>query len=88
MKTEILVQWNPWWESEKYQANLTKREMLENVKKWVGRKEIVAFIGVRRSGKTSLMHLLIENLTASGVSNKNILFVKCDDERVEKKNLI
>lgn len=86
MKKEILVEWNPWWEKE-LGLTLVERELIKNIEKWLERKEILGFLGVRRSGKTSLMYLLI-NKMGPAISRRNILFIKCDDERVAKENLI
>jgi len=47
----------------------------------------VGILGVRRGGKTSLMYLIINDLLKQ-VNKENILFIKGDDDRVEKKDLI
>ncbi len=86
MNKEILVEWNPHWE-ETAGTKLIERELLKDIEKWLERKEILGFIGVRRSGKTTLMGILISRLS-SKIPPKNILFVKCDDDRVQKENLI
>ena len=51
------------------------------------RPETVASLGVSRSGKTSLLYLLIERLLGDQKA-ENILFIKADDDRVEKKGLV
>jgi len=86
MKPEILTEWNPWW-VQRPGFNLIKRELEEEIIKWVDRKEIIGILGVRRCGKTSLLNLLIGHLLKF-VDPKNILFIKCDDDRVDKNNLI
>lgn len=55
--------------------------------RWLERKEILAFIGVRRSGKTTLLKMLISRLLKEA-GPKNVLFVKCDDDRVERDGMI
>lgn len=87
MKKEILAEWNPWWAHD-VEFGLLDREIVGQVEKWIKRKEIIGFLGARRCGKTSLMHILIKKLFSSGVPKKNVLFIKCDDERVEKERLI
>lgn len=88
MKEEILAEWNPWW-SGHYEVRAVEREMRFGMEPWTGRKEIVALIGVRRSGKTTIIKLLIAGLISSGRADaKNILFIKCDDERVPKDGII
>ncbi len=86
MNREILAEWNPWW-TRKPEFGLLQREILKEVFEWVDRREIVGILGVRRSGKTSLLNLVIEHLLAA-VNPENILFIKCDDDRAEKGNLI
>ncbi len=86
MKDEILAEWNPWW-GRKPDFGLLDRELKKDVMEWVDRKEIVGIIGVRRSGKTSLLYLVIESLL-NYINPRNILFIKCDDDRVEKKDII
>lgn len=86
MKPEILAEWNPWW-SQKVTFNLIGRDMEKDIVKWIERKEIIGVLGVRRSGKTSLLNLIIGHLLDS-VNPKNILFIKCDDDRMDKKNII
>jgi predicted AAA+ superfamily ATPase len=54
MNKEILVEWNPHWKGEAG-PKLIERELLKDIGKWLERKEILGFIGVRRSGKTTFM---------------------------------
>ncbi|KPQ40911.1 MAG: Archaeal ATPase, partial [Candidatus Methanoperedens nitroreducens] len=86
MNKEILVEWNPHWE-ETAGSKLIERELVRDIEPWLERKEILGFLGVRRSGKTTLMSILI-NLLSSNIPRKNILFIKCDDDRIQKENLI
>jgi len=83
---EILAEWNPWW-SGKAEFNLVERELASDILGWVERKEIIGIVGVRRCGKTSLMSIIISRLLKDA-AKENILFIKCDDDRVEKENLI
>lgn len=86
MNKEILVEWNSHWE-ETAGSKLIERELVRDIEPWLERKEILGFLGVRRSGKTTLMSILISRLS-SNIPRKNILFIKCDDDRVQKENLI
>ncbi len=86
MNKEILVEWNPHWK-ETAGLKLVEREMVIEVEQWLDRKEILGFLGARRSGKTTLMTILINRLSST-IPKRNILFVKCDDDRVQKVNLI
>src|SRR3989338_229627 len=86
MNNDILNEWNPWW-SGKQESSLVDRNLKKGIVKVIERKEIVGILGVRRSGKTTLMHLIIEHLLRS-VGPENILFIKCDDERTQKEEMI
>ena len=87
MREEILAAWNPWW-SGRPGSEYVGRDLVEGLDRWIERREILAFLGVRRSGKTTIMKILIERLLESGTRPENILFVKCDDDRVEKSGLV
>ena len=85
---EILFEWNPWWE-ENYDFQKVKRDLFTHVKKWIERKEIIAILGARRSGKTTLLFEIIDYLiNDKKVDRNNIFFIKADDDRVDKKELI
>ena len=85
---DILFEWNPWW-SEKYLFKAIPRDKINDIKPWLERKEVLAIIGVRRAGKTTLLYQLIDYLTLQKkVPSKNILFIKADDDRVKTENLI
>ncbi len=86
MEQEVLAEWNPWW-AGKQATGLVERELLPEVSRWIGRKEIVGILGVRRGGKSSLFRLIINELQKTHTA-KNILFIKGDDDRVGKKDLI
>lgn len=47
---------------------------------------IISLIGARRSGKTFILYQTIKKLLESGVSNKNILFINFEDERLNIKS--
>lgn len=85
---EILLEWNPWWK-DPYHFKEVKRDLFEKIKKWVDRKEIISILGARRSGKTTLLFEIIGYLVnEKNVNRNNIFFIKADDDRVDKKDLI
>jgi len=88
MMRDILFEWNPWWE-ETYNYQQVKRDLFEHVKRWIDRKEIVSILGVRRSGKTTLLFEIIDYLiNEKKINRNNIIFIKADDDRVDEKELI
>jgi uncharacterized protein len=76
---EALVFWNPWWSEAKDWLQATQRESLPLLKKYLKRKEILTITGVRRSGKTTILYLLIQSLLDAGVLPKQILHVNLED---------
>jgi len=75
----ILLEDNPHWlksVNEVYQ-NYTNREMLSIALEYLSAKEIVAIIGARRVGKSSLTKLMIKALLKE-VNPKNIFFINLE----------
>ena len=76
---DALVFWNPWWQdSKEIFPRLKNRKALANIKPIFLRKEVTAITGVRRSGKTSMMYLLIRELLESR-DPETIMYVNLDD---------
>ncbi|MEF8880178.1 MAG: ATP-binding protein [Candidatus Thermoplasmatota archaeon] len=88
MDEEILVEWNPWWTKDDFSIEYVDRDIRKKLENWLNRREIIPITGCRRAGKTTLMYMTIQSLLEKKIDSRNILFVKCDDERVEEKNLI
>lgn len=86
MEEQILLQWNPWWTSE-FHVDHIGRDALDTFESWMPRKEIITLSGARRSGKTTLMYIMVETLLKT-IPKENILFIKCDDERAQGQGLI
>ena len=63
-------------------GGLVKREIQDEISKYIPQREILIITGIRRSGKSSLMKLLCDDLIKSGnVSENNILYLNFEDER-------
>jgi len=76
---DALVFWNPWWRDGREPfPKLIKRKALEKIKPIFSRKEVTAITGVRRSGKTSLMYLLIQGLLKNQ-KPETVMYVNLDD---------
>ena len=76
---DAFVFWNPWWSGEKGWLKAHARDALPYLKQLLGRKEILTISGVRRSGKTTLLYLLIELLLKEKVQAPNILHLNLED---------
>lgn len=84
MKTEDL---NPWWKTshvEQEILKLEKRELFNEIQQYLKEKQIIAITGLRRTGKTVLLHHLIEELLKQNPPEK-ILYYNFDlfDDAIE-----
>ncbi len=60
-----------------------ERILLNEVKKWIGRREIIAIKGPRQSGKTTLLNMLTEWLEKEkNVKRENIVFITFEDKEI------
>ena len=63
-------------------GGLIRREIQDEIANYIPQREILIITGVRRSGKSSLMKLLCDDLLSSGnVLENNILYLNFEDER-------
>ncbi len=63
-----------------------ERNLLEEIKKWVDRREIIAIKGPRQSGKTTLLEMLKEWLIKEkGVDEEDIVFITFEDRELLEK---
>jgi len=61
-----------------------ERELLEEFKKWVPRREIFAIKGPRQSGRTTLLEML-KDVLVEEVGEENIIFLTFEDLEVREK---
>ena len=52
-----------------------------------GINKCISFIGMRRSGKTFLMHQIIQDLMKSGVNKSQIIYINHEDDRLFEMSL-
>ena len=63
-----------------------ERILLEELKKWTNRREILAIKGPRQSGKTTLLEMLREWLIKEkGVNEKNVIYLTFEDREILEK---
>ncbi|MBU3940443.1 MAG: ATP-binding protein [Nanoarchaeota archaeon] len=86
---EILKDWNPWWEKKELIKELegTNRSQYNDLIDSIEIKEITIITGVRRSGKSTLMYQMVDNLLKKGIKPKQILFVNLEDKKLIKLSL-
>jgi len=84
----MLVEWNPWWE-DMMSIDILKgipRPSYESLLNSYKIKEITIIVGVRRSGKSTIMYQMISKLFEK-IDPKQILFVNLEDKKLEKFSL-
>ena len=87
MIKEGLTFWNPWWINKEYDMqDIKARQSSKDIRPMFDRKEVLALTGVRRSGKTSIMRLIIRNLLKT-VEPKQIMYVNLEDPTFERADL-
>ena len=85
MDLEVLSEMNPWWESGSVPLSLRRespREVLDKLLELLKPRQIISLVGLRRTGKTTLMYQMIDYLLKEGTPPRNILYFSFD-ERVE-----
>lgn len=73
----ILEKWNFW--NQKIDAGFRRESCLKKLNKLLAMTEVVALTGVRRSGKSTLILQIIEELIAKGVNPQNTLYVNFEE---------
>lgn len=74
---EILNKWNFW--NQKIDTGFKRHLYLEKLNRYMKMPEIIALTGVRRSGKSTIILQLIEELIANKVKPENTLYVNFEE---------
>ncbi len=84
MLEEAIRKWNPWWADIESIEKLSgvKRHITIDIKNTLELKQIKDVIGVRRSGKTTILYQIIKILEEKNISPKNIVFLNFDDTEI------
>lgn len=73
---------NPWWQSGRVSGKLAlpfKRKLFTELLEKLNLDRILVLKGPRRTGKTTIIYQIIENLLSRGVNPFNILYLSFDD---------
>jgi len=65
----MIREYNPWWEGKTIAVPEYKRLLFANLQKYMETKQILAIVGLRRTGKTVILHQLIKNVLGAGKEN-------------------
>jgi hypothetical protein len=77
-----LYEMNPWWKTGSVRKELVpsfKRSMFSEIQKYMKMRQIIAIVGLRRTGKTTIMLQTIDTLLKKGIDQKKILYFSFDE---------
>jgi predicted AAA+ superfamily ATPase len=86
---EQLLRQNPWWSSGRVEAvsGMTRRALFDVLMGQLGRKQMIAVVGMRRVGKTVLLLQLLERIIAKGDARR-VLFFSFDELLAREPDII
>ena len=82
---EILSDWNFWFKD--IDVGILRENYIKNLEQKFKSGEIIAVLGVRRSGKSTLLLQLARELIKSNIEKERILIVNFEDYRWEEYSL-
>ncbi len=77
---DALIYWNDWWTDNPIDSSILRQKYMSRINELIDTREIIVLAGVRRSGKTTIMHQTIDELL-SKVNKNNICYINMDDSR-------
>jgi hypothetical protein len=75
---EALRDSNPWWKTS-FETDYKERDIYTQIRKFLPLPQILAFTGLRRVGKTTLMLKIIEDSINSGFDPQKIIYFSFDE---------
>ncbi len=83
---EALSEWNPWWSTGRIDEELLgkKRDLTRKAEELFSYREIKTLVGMRRSGKSTLLYQFINHLLNEDIDPKRILFINFEDPTLSK----
>ncbi|CAG1004245.1 MAG: ATP-binding protein [Candidatus Methanoperedens sp.] len=82
MYERSIIERNPWWASGNVPEELigiNRREYLGEIAEHLKDQKLLAILGIRRSGKSTLIYQSIKYLLDNGTNPKNIFYINADD---------
>lgn len=76
---EALKKSNPWWK-EDFEIDYKPRKIYEEIKGFIGNRQIISLTGLRRTGKTTLLFKIIKD-SLNNYKKENIIYFSFDDFR-------
>lgn len=91
LSTENISIFNPWLRDGNFrysEKEFTKRRAYFEAEKALKKNLILSVIGLRRTGKTTILRQLINALLASGISPRNIFFYEFDEDTSSLEDIL
>ncbi|MEK6915911.1 MAG: ATP-binding protein [Nanoarchaeota archaeon] len=76
---EAIINSNKWWK-EPISLDFRHRDIYDEIKKYYSKKQIVALVGLRRTGKTTIMLKIIQDAIKS-MPSESIMYFSFDEYR-------
>jgi predicted AAA+ superfamily ATPase len=86
-----MFEMNPWWETGEIPHGLLpsqKRSLFQVLEGSLGQRFIDIIVGLRRTGKTTLMFQLIDHLLKQGVDPRALLYFTFDERSMDLREII
>src|SRR3989344_7415312 len=77
---QALKDFNPWWEKE-FSLEYKEREIYSQIQKFLQLPQIIAFTGLRRVGKTTIMYKIVKEFIEKGLESKKTIYFSFDEFR-------
>jgi predicted AAA+ superfamily ATPase len=89
MLTDNLSEWNTWWQTNSIEPFLigSERKIIGQADDILGLKHVKTIVGLRRSGKSTVMFQFVKRLLDNGVEPERILMVNFEDPILSKASL-
>ncbi len=88
---EKLNEMNHWWKIEDVKNELApefRRDLYLEIQKYLNLRQIIAIVGLRRTGKSTLFYQLIKELIKTRIKPERILYFSFDESKAELSELI
>ncbi len=85
MLEDAIRKWNPWWVETSSLEKIIgiEREITEDIKRTFSLPHIKDIIGIRRSGKTTILYQIIKQFSGEKTDPKDIVFINFDDFQID-----
>lgn len=90
MEIQKLIRFNEWWKTGSVPEDLLeeyKRPMYHDILTYLEDRQVLAIIGLRRVGKTTLMYQLIHHLLKR-VKKEHIIYFSFDEEQYDVEDVL